>query len=61
MQWEDELLVAMVLAKVSSALRVPGKMDMPAMQVSNVLRYLEEKPTCFELNTKECLYLNPAR
>ena len=36
-QWEDELLVAMVLAKVSSALRVPGKMDMPAMQVSNII------------------------
>lgn len=41
-QWEDELLVAMVLAKVSSALRVPGKMDMPAMQVMNLLR----TPSC---------------
>ncbi|CAM9794316.1 unnamed protein product [Scytosiphon promiscuus] len=31
-QWEDELLVAMVLSKVSSALRTPGKMELPAVQ-----------------------------
>jgi len=35
-QWEDELLVAMVLAKVSSALQTPGRMDMPAMQVGRL-------------------------
>lgn len=36
-QWEDELLVAMVLAKVSSALQTPGRMDMPAMQVGALI------------------------
>ncbi|CAN0132076.1 unnamed protein product [Ectocarpus fasciculatus] len=31
-QWGDEFLAALVLSKVSSALRTPGRMDMPVMQ-----------------------------
>lgn len=32
-QWKDELLIAMVLSKVASALKTPGRMDLPVVQV----------------------------
>ena len=31
---EDEFLAAMVLSKVATALRAPGRMDLPTVQVS---------------------------
>eukprot|EP00904_Undaria_pinnatifida_P006504 jgi/Undpi1/2984/HiC_scaffold_14.g06361.m1 len=31
-EWEDEFLVAMVLSKVATALRAPGRVDLPTVQ-----------------------------